>query len=121
MLEKYRHFDGRILLVRECGCGSHSIRLAGTVSLVDGNIVRIDIFLAVNNPCRNAEQCVSTSSSCLYRRKDAQFVHVVKHLGDGFRSHFHSLDRATSDMFTSHNAVVDSPTSFEVSICRVTI
>jgi hypothetical protein len=64
--------------------GSHSIRLAGTVSLVDGNIVRIDIFFAVNNPCRNAEQCVNTSSSCLYRRKDAQFVHVVKHLGDGF-------------------------------------
>ena len=23
-------------------------------------------------------------SLCLYRRKDAQFVHVVKHLGDGF-------------------------------------
>ena len=53
--------DGWIFLVRECGCGSHSIRLAGIVSLVDGNIVRIDIFLAVNNPCRNAEQCVNTS------------------------------------------------------------
>ena len=37
--------------VGECGCGSHSIRLAGTVSLVDGNIVRIDKLLAVNNPC----------------------------------------------------------------------
>jgi len=47
-------FDWWILLVRECGCGSHNIRLAGIVSLVDGNIVRIDIFLAVNNPCRNA-------------------------------------------------------------------
>ena len=42
------------------------------------------VFLAVNNPSGDAEQSVNTSSSCLYRRKNVQSVHVVKHLGDGF-------------------------------------